>query len=82
MRMLALRRSLAEALRNRTNSDRFDFIADHRGMFSLVGASKEQVAALREDHGIYLIGDSRMNVAGLKEDRIQEVAAAFAAVGM
>ena len=81
-RMLALRAALAEALRARTNSPRFDFIARHRGMFSLVGATPEQVARLREEHGIYIIGDSRMNVAGLKEDRIGEVADAFAAVGM
>lgn len=81
-RMLSLRQSLAEALRSRTNSDRFDFIADHRGMFSLMGATPEQVATLRDEHGIYLIGDSRMNIAGLKEDRLDEVAAAFAAVGM
>ncbi len=79
-RMLSLRQSLAAALRERTNSDRFDFIARHRGMFSLTGLTPEQVDVLRERHGIYLIRDSRMNVAGLKEDRIDEVAAAFAAV--
>ncbi len=81
-RMLALRRALAEALRARTNSERFDFIARHRGMFSLIGATPEQVAALRAEHGVYLIGDSRMNVAGLREDRIDETAGAFAAVGL
>ena len=32
--MLDLRRGLAEALRRETNSDRFDFVAKHRGMFS------------------------------------------------
>ena len=80
-RMLSLRQSLAAALRERTNSGRFDFIAEHRGMFSLTGLTREQVDELRETHAIYLIGDSRMNVAGLKEDRIDEVAAAFAAVG-
>lgn len=81
-RMLRLRHQLADAMRARTNSDRFDFIADHRGMFSLLGATPEQVAALRDDHAIYIIGDSRMNVAGLTEDTIDRVAAAFAAVGM
>lgn len=81
-RMLALREALAAALRVRTNSERFDFLARHRGMFSLVGATPEQVARLRAEHGVYLIGDSRMNVAGLREDRIEEVAAAFAAVGL
>ncbi|MEM8754524.1 MAG: aminotransferase class I/II-fold pyridoxal phosphate-dependent enzyme, partial [Pseudomonadota bacterium] len=81
-RMLDLRRRLAEALRARTNSDRFDFIAEHRGMFSLVGATPEQVDELRETHGIYLIRDGRMNVAGLREDKIDAVAEAFVAVGM
>lgn len=81
-RMLSLRASLADALRSRTNSDRFDFLARHRGMFSLVGATPEQAAALKNDHAIYIVSDGRMNVAGLKEDRIDDVAAAFAAVGL
>lgn len=79
-RMLALRVALTAALRERTNSDRFDFIARHRGMFSLTGLTPAEVDLLRDRHAIYLIGDSRMNVAGLKEDRIDEVAGAFAAV--
>ena len=81
-RMLSLRQSLAEAMRTRTNSDRFDFIARHRGMFSLMGATPEQVAKLRDEHAIYAIGDSRINIAGLKEDRIDEIADAFASVGI
>ncbi len=81
-RMLSLRQSLAEAMRARTNSDRFDFIAHHRGMFSLMGATPEQVAKLRDEHAIYAIGDSRINIAGLKEDRIDEIAGAFASVGI
>lgn len=81
-RMLTLRSSLADALRSRTNSDRFDFMARHRGMFSLIGATPEQAMALKKDHAIYIVSDGRMNVAGLKEDRIEDVAAAFAAVGL
>ena len=73
---------LADALRARTNSGRFDFIADHRGMFSLLGATPEQVRALKETHGVYIIGDSRMNVAGLSEAKLDRVADAFAAVGI
>ncbi len=37
--MLGLRTALADALRARSNSDRFDFLAAHRGMFSLLGAT-------------------------------------------
>jgi aromatic-amino-acid transaminase len=80
--MLALRRGLAEALRRATNSDRFDFVAEHRGMFSRLGATPEQVAALRRDHGVYLVGDSRLNVAGLPADRLDDLARAIVAVGV
>ncbi len=63
--MLELRSGLADALRRETNSDRFDFIAEHRGMFSRLGLTPEQVEAIREAEGVYMVGDSRINVAGL-----------------
>ena len=74
------RAALAKALREATGSDRFGFLAAHRGMFSLIGASPEQVDMLREKHGIYLVGDGRMNVAGLTAQAIPKVAAALAEV--
>jgi aromatic-amino-acid transaminase len=80
LRMLNLRKGFAEALRQQTNSDRFDFIADHRGMFSRLGITEEQVNRLRDEFGIYMMGDSRFNVAGLKEDRLEELAKAVVAV--
>lgn len=82
LRMLDLRRGLADELGKRSNSDRFSFLADHRGMFSLIGAAPEQVRALRHDHAIYVIGDGRMNVAGLPEGGLGRIADAFLAVGL
>lgn len=79
--MLALRTGLAEALRRETNSDRFDFVALHRGMFSRLGLPLKQVGALREDHGIYMVGDSRINIAGLPADGLEKLAKAMVAVG-
>lgn len=81
-RMLALRQGFADALRSVSGSDRFSFIAAHRGMFSLSGATPDQVATLKNEHAIYVIGDGRINVAGLPEDRLDEIARAFVAVGM
>ena len=78
--MLELREALAAELRRTTNSDRFDFVADHRGMFSRLGLTPEQVATLREKHGIYMVGDSRINVAGLRSDLIGKLASAIAEV--
>jgi aromatic-amino-acid transaminase len=79
--MLDLRRGLAEALRRETNSDRFDFVAKHRGMFSLLSLAPEQVAAARDEFGIYMVGDSRINVAGLPKDGLEHLAKAIAATG-
>ena len=78
--MHANRQAFAEALRTETGSDRFGFVAAHNGMFSLIGASPEQVATLREDHGIYLVDDGRLNVAGLTPETIPTVARAIAQV--
>ena len=78
--MLKLREQLAEELRKLTGSDRFGFIAQHRGMFSRLGLTPEQVEKMREDHGIYMVGDSRFNVAGLNEETVPLLAKAIAAV--
>ena len=78
--MQANREALAADLQRITGSDRFAFLAAHRGMFSLLGASEAQVERLREDHGIYLVFDSRMNVAGLTPETIPLVAKAVAEV--
>ena len=80
--MLDLREQLARELRQRTNSDRFDFIAAHRGMFSRLGATPEQVDRLRDEHGIYMVGDSRMNIAGLNAATVPILADAIVAVGV
>lgn len=74
LRMLSLRTGLADALRQQSNSDRFDFIATHRGMFSRLGLSPDEVEWLRTEHGIYIVGDSRINVAGLPDDGLDDLA--------
>lgn len=80
--MIALREQLAEELRALTGSDRFGFLAQHRGMFSRLGATPDQVERLREEHAIYMIGDSRMNIAGLNAATVPVLASAIAAVGL
>jgi aspartate aminotransferase len=78
--MLTIRRNLSNALRQQCNSDRFDFIAHHRGMFSRLGLTPELVQSLRDEHGMYLVGDSRINIAGLAGDRDVPFAIAVAKV--
>jgi len=76
--MLSLRQSVADELRRATNSDRFDFVATHRGMFSRLGLSEAQVNTLRDQHGIYMVGDSRINIAGLNARTVPILAKAIA----
>jgi len=78
--MLKIRTDLADALRQQCNSDHFDFIAHHRGMFSRLGLNPQQVDSLRDDHAMYVVGDSRINIAGLSGDRHKPFAAAVAQV--
>ncbi|MEL6648520.1 MAG: amino acid aminotransferase [Pseudomonadota bacterium] len=79
--MLDLRQSLASELQRLTGSDRFGFVAQHRGMFSRLGLAPDLVEALREAHGIYMVGDSRINVAGLNEQTVPILAKAIVEVG-
>jgi len=78
-RMIRLREKLSAAIRNKSNSADFDFIATHRGMFSLLGLDNAVVEHLKAANGIYMIGDSRINVAGIPEDRVGDLADALLA---
>ena len=78
-RMIRLREKLSEAIRQRSNSKDFDFIAAHRGMFSLLGLENSVVEHLKANNGVYMIGDSRINVAGIPEDRVGDLADAMLA---
>jgi aspartate aminotransferase len=79
--MLALRQQLADELQKLTGSDRFGFIAEHRGMFSRLGLAPEIVEKLRKDHGIYMVGDSRINIAGLNQQTVPVLAKAIVEAG-
>ncbi|MBL4767357.1 MAG: aminotransferase class I/II-fold pyridoxal phosphate-dependent enzyme, partial [Rhodobacteraceae bacterium] len=76
------RQSLADELQRLTGSDRFAFLAQHRGMFSLLGTTPQKVEVLRAEHGIYMVGDSRMNIAGLNAETIPVLAKAIVDAGI
>jgi aspartate aminotransferase len=78
-RITDMRALLAEQLRRATGDGTFDFIRDQRGMFSLLGVSTRAVERLREEHHIYMLPDSRMNLAGMMPHNASYVAEAIAA---
>ncbi len=79
-RMIRLRADFADAMRMRSNSDQFDYIKDQKGMFSRLPLTPEQIQTLRDQHAIYIVGDGRINVAGLPDNNIEELADAILSV--
>lgn len=64
-RIQSMRRLLSATLRQKSGSGRFDFIESQHGMFSLLGLSPQQVLDLRDRHHVYMVPDSRVNIAGV-----------------
>src|SRR5580700_12171483 len=78
-RITDMRQLLAQQLQRATGGDSYDFIRTQRGMFSLLGVSTDAVQRLREKHHIYMLPDSRMNIAGVTPDNAGYVAESIAA---
>jgi aromatic-amino-acid transaminase len=56
------------------------FLTRQKGMFSTLDLTSRQIAALREDHAVYMTGTGRINIAGLAPHNLEAFAAALAAV--
>ena len=80
--LLNLRVQLSNELQKISGSDRFSFIASHRGMFSRLGATPSQVEKMRTEFGIYMVSDSRFNVAGLNNETVPAFAKAIIETGV
>lgn len=74
LRLQSMREALAEA------DPRFEPIREQKGMFSMLALSPAQVEAMRRDHGVYMTGNGRINIAGLTAETIPAFAAAYDAV--
>jgi aromatic-amino-acid transaminase len=79
-RLANLRVALAAAMRRETNGTEFDFLEQQQGMFSMLPVTPEQVDAMRIDHGVYIVSNGRINIAGIPESQIDRVAKVIADV--
>lgn len=85
---------LAE-MRNRINGNRkvivdkliekgvtrdFSFIANQKGMFSFLGITPEQVQQLQDEYSVYMVGSSRMSIAGIAPSNVDYLAESIAKV--
>jgi aspartate/tyrosine/aromatic aminotransferase len=79
-RINANRVALVEALESRGIPGDWSAIATQRGMFALLGLTTGQVARLKDEHGVYVVGKGRINVAGFTSANLDPFADALAEV--
>ena len=78
-RINGLRSKLVTKLHAACDRD-FSFIEREKGMFSFLGLTVEQARALRQQHSVYMLDSSRINVAGINARNIDALVSAVKAV--
>ena len=79
-RMAELRSKFVQQLAAACRQRDFSCITRQHGMFSILGIDPAQVRAMRLAHHIYMMDDSRINIAGLRAGNLGYVAQAVAQV--
>jgi len=79
-RILGNRAALVDALVAADVPGQWEPLRHQRGMFALLGLSSDQVARLRDEFAVYVVGRGRINVAGLTRANLAHVVAAVKAV--
>ena len=78
-RMRDVRRQLAAA-DNKAPGLNLAALTEQHGLFGVLPLDRDQIAALRDDHAIYMAGSGRINIAGLHDGNIATFIAALADV--
>lgn len=80
--MRARMRQVRDYLAKAGTAGRVDLtpLGSQNGLFSIVPLTPEQVVRMREEHGVYMAGSGRINVAGLTMDNIDKFIGAIAEV--
>jgi len=79
-RLQEMRQLLDEALRAEAPDHDFSHVVRAKGMFCFLGVSTEQVQRLKQDHAVYMVDSSRINIAGITADNVEHIARSVAAV--
>ncbi|MBD1582927.1 amino acid aminotransferase [Pseudoalteromonas sp. S16_S37] len=79
-RINGLRTLIKDSLAAKGVAQDFSFIDRQNGMFSFLGINKEQIERLQKEYAIYIVGSSRVNVAGISQANIGYFADAVATV--
>ena len=78
-RLREMRVLLNEALIESAPDHDFSHLVRATGMFCFLGVSEDQVNRLKRDYGVYMVGSSRINTAGITANNVNYLADAIAA---
>lgn len=79
-RINGLRQLIVTKLDEKQAGQDFSFIQRQHGMFSFLGLDQEKIQQLRDEYSIYMVGSSRMNVAGISQANVDYFAESVARV--
>ncbi len=78
-RLREMRVLLNEALKEKAPGHDFSHLVRARGMFCFLGIPEKQVDRLKKEYGVYMVGSSRINTAGITAHNVNYLADAIAA---
>jgi aspartate/tyrosine/aromatic aminotransferase len=79
-RLSGMGQLLHDALQSKVPGHDFSHLLHSKGMFCFLGVTREQVDRLKQDFGVYMVGSSRINVAGITPGNVDYLASSIAAV--
>jgi aspartate/tyrosine/aromatic aminotransferase len=71
---------LEDTLRTKAPDHDFSHLTRSNGMFCFLGITPAQVERLKKDFGVYMVGSSRINIAGITANNVEYLASSIAAV--
>lgn len=79
-RIAKMRKLFVDSLKAEGVTQDFSFISRQSGMFSFSGLNKAQVARLKDEFGVYIVGSGRISVAGMTKTNMPVICKAIAQV--
>ena len=79
-RIQLMRTLLVDSIKDNAAGMDFSHIVAQKGMFSFLGITPSQLEQLREEYAIYIVGSTRINLAGINSNNIDYLAESIKAV--
>jgi aspartate aminotransferase len=71
LRIKSMRTLLADGINENNAGIDFSHIKQQQGMFSFLGITSDQLNRLRDEFAIYIVGSTRVNLAGINSTNIE-----------